>query len=63
MFSHSDGLNCDAEKVFDKRLERNLDDVVFFKWCSRWCFDPGKKPFLLEETFSNLLSKKIEHLA
>lgn len=49
---------CDVEKVFDKNLERKLDEGVFFQWC----FDPGKNPFLLEETFSNLLSKTIKYM-
>jgi hypothetical protein len=30
----------DAENVFDRKLKRNLEDCVLFRWCGRWCFDP-----------------------
>jgi hypothetical protein len=47
--SHTNGLYCDADEVFDENLERKLDDGVFFLWCIRWCFDPGKKHSLAVE--------------
>jgi hypothetical protein len=47
--SHINGLYCDANEVFDENLERKLDDGVFFLWCVRWCFDPGKKHSLVVE--------------
>jgi hypothetical protein len=34
-------LYCDAENVFVKKLERNLEDGIFFLWCGKWSFDPG----------------------
>jgi hypothetical protein len=49
---------CDAEKVFDKNLERKLDNGVFLQWC----FDPTKNPFPIEETFSNQVSKAIKYM-
>jgi hypothetical protein len=47
--SHTNGLYCDADEVFDENLERKLYDGVFFLWCIRWCLDPGKKHSLAVE--------------
>jgi hypothetical protein len=61
-FSNREEHYCNAEHVFDIKLKRNLEDGVLFQWWGRLCFDPGKKPILLDETFSNLMSKKIEYM-
>jgi hypothetical protein len=31
----------DDGKFFDEKLKRNLEDGIFFFWCSKWGFDPG----------------------
>ncbi|KAE8038678.1 hypothetical protein FH972_011159 [Carpinus fangiana] len=38
-------LSCDEVQILDKNLQRKLDDGVFFLWCVRWCFDPGKNHY------------------
>jgi hypothetical protein len=49
-------LSCDEVQMFDKNLQRKLDDGVFFPWggsylikhLDSWCFDLGKILFFLE---------------
>jgi hypothetical protein len=45
--SNFERLSCSEVQSFDNTPQRKLDDGVFFLWCVRWCFDPGKKHFIL----------------
>jgi hypothetical protein len=41
-------LSCSEVQLFDNTPQRKLDDGVFFLWCVRWCFDPGKQSYSME---------------
>jgi hypothetical protein len=47
----------DAVKMFDNKLNRKFLNGVFFLWCVRWSFDPGR-PFneILQSTHMELFS-------
>jgi hypothetical protein len=56
---------CEVQ-LFDNTPQRKLDDGVFFLWCVRWCFDQGRKHFILarlrrreEEVMASCLIKWI----
>jgi hypothetical protein len=46
--------HSNAVKLFDKKLNRKFLNGVFFHWCGRWSFDPGRIPQSTQmELFSN----------
>jgi len=61
-FSDNEEHSGIAVNLFDIQVKRNLEQGVLFQWCGRWCFDPEKKPFFLQESFSTLMSKKIKYM-